>query len=443
MPRLEKPITGCNTDNAWKHHPVWHPPARMEASPCLQRAQLIWRRRIAAGLSSLPAHPRTVQPGPRFPTFGQLTSRLWSEPPAHRERPPLARALTRGEKTCVCVWRTGAGPREPPEERGWGRSRRRCLKTVRVSCLWSLTRLLAKLENRSGRRWTSTTSPGRTWAPKGRGCTPGPPAGRGTAVLWDRERGSGFDLQFLLVLHSGQSLFQGRGERLGLGWTGLRGQKRGSLDPLVYVCLAPFWAPCQRNPRQTALRSQAESVVYGRTRHRALAGRAPSPDSEKWPRPLPLKLQTQSPAANSISSDRRCPDLAAPGTLAASAAGSRHAPSGRAAETQPLGRALRLQWEESEVAQSFPTLWNLCWTVAHQAPQSMRIFRQEYWSGLSFSSPGDGRRFTVWATRKAQREGMSSRRRPVAPNHSWKVPWIGPSGGLVVKKGTTRAAETP
>ena len=29
------------------------------------------------------------------------------------------------------------------------------------------------------------------------------------------------------------------------------------------------------------------------------------------------------------------------------------------------------------------------WTVAHQAPLSMEFFRQEYWSGLSFPSPGD------------------------------------------------------
>ena len=29
------------------------------------------------------------------------------------------------------------------------------------------------------------------------------------------------------------------------------------------------------------------------------------------------------------------------------------------------------------------------WTVAHQAPQSMEFSRQEYWSGLSFPSPGD------------------------------------------------------
>ena len=29
------------------------------------------------------------------------------------------------------------------------------------------------------------------------------------------------------------------------------------------------------------------------------------------------------------------------------------------------------------------------WTVPHQAPLSMEFPRQEYWSGLSFPSPGD------------------------------------------------------
>ena len=29
------------------------------------------------------------------------------------------------------------------------------------------------------------------------------------------------------------------------------------------------------------------------------------------------------------------------------------------------------------------------WTLAYQASQSMEFSRQEYWSGLSFSSPGD------------------------------------------------------
>ena len=35
--------------------------------------------------------------------------------------------------------------------------------------------------------------------------------------------------------------------------------------------------------------------------------------------------------------------------------------------------------------QLFPTLW----TVAHQGPLSMRFSRQEYWSGLPCSLPGD------------------------------------------------------
>ena len=29
------------------------------------------------------------------------------------------------------------------------------------------------------------------------------------------------------------------------------------------------------------------------------------------------------------------------------------------------------------------------WTVAHQAPLSVRFSRQEYWSGLPFPSPAD------------------------------------------------------
>ena len=29
------------------------------------------------------------------------------------------------------------------------------------------------------------------------------------------------------------------------------------------------------------------------------------------------------------------------------------------------------------------------WTVVHQAPLFMEFFRQEFWSGLPFPSPGD------------------------------------------------------
>ena len=34
-------------------------------------------------------------------------------------------------------------------------------------------------------------------------------------------------------------------------------------------------------------------------------------------------------------------------------------------------------------------LFAIPWTVACQAPLSMRFSRQEYWSGLPFPSPGD------------------------------------------------------
>ena len=34
-------------------------------------------------------------------------------------------------------------------------------------------------------------------------------------------------------------------------------------------------------------------------------------------------------------------------------------------------------------------LFEIPWTVAHQAPLSMGFSRQEYWSGLPFPAPGD------------------------------------------------------
>ena len=36
-------------------------------------------------------------------------------------------------------------------------------------------------------------------------------------------------------------------------------------------------------------------------------------------------------------------------------------------------------------ARLFVTLW----TIAREAPQSLKFFRQEYWSGLPFPSPWD------------------------------------------------------
>ena len=38
---------------------------------------------------------------------------------------------------------------------------------------------------------------------------------------------------------------------------------------------------------------------------------------------------------------------------------------------------------------SMPNSLGPRWTVAHQVPLSMGFSRQEYWSGLSFPSPGD------------------------------------------------------
>ena len=38
---------------------------------------------------------------------------------------------------------------------------------------------------------------------------------------------------------------------------------------------------------------------------------------------------------------------------------------------------------------SYVRLFATTWTVPHQAPLSMGFSRQEYWSGLSFPSPGD------------------------------------------------------
>ena len=49
-----------------------------------------------------------------------------------------------------------------------------------------------------------------------------------------------------------------------------------------------------------------------------------------------------------------------------------------------------LLWNISEVKLlSRVRLFVTPWTVAYRAPQSMGFSRQEYWSGVPFSSPGD------------------------------------------------------
>ena len=71
-------------------------------------------------------------------------------------------------------------------------------------------------------------------------------------------------------------------------------------------------------------------------------------------------------------------------------------------------------------------------TVTHQAPLSMGFPGQEYWSELSFPSPGDlpdpgikprspvlqGRFFIFLATREAQVEGKGKSIKKVLPNES-------------------------
>ena len=55
---------------------------------------------------------------------------------------------------------------------------------------------------------------------------------------------------------------------------------------------------------------------------------------------------------------------------------------------QPLGPGTHPQFTKGQSLSHvlfFPTPW----TVVHQALASMGFPRQEYWSGLSFPSPGD------------------------------------------------------
>ena len=49
--------------------------------------------------------------------------------------------------------------------------------------------------------------------------------------------------------------------------------------------------------------------------------------------------------------------------------------------------------KSAQCAQLLSHVWffGTPWTVAHQAPLPMGIFRQEYWSGLPFPSPGCSR----------------------------------------------------
>ena len=58
-----------------------------------------------------------------------------------------------------------------------------------------------------------------------------------------------------------------------------------------------------------------------------------------------------------------------------------------------LFKSLKLRCVSVGESESFSCLFvsdsTTPWTVAHQAPLSMRFSRQEYWSGLPFPSPGN------------------------------------------------------
>ena len=87
--------------------------------------------------------------------------------------------------------------------------------------------------------------------------------------------------------------------------------------------------------------------------------------------------------------------------------------------------------------QLFVTLW----TIAHQAPLSMRFSRQEYWSGLPCPPPGDlpdpgmetvslvspalaGGLFTTWASLVAQMvKNLPAIRETWARFLAGKIPW--------------------
>ena len=52
------------------------------------------------------------------------------------------------------------------------------------------------------------------------------------------------------------------------------------------------------------------------------------------------------------------------------------------AQPRRFAKEIRHAWAQSHI-------FAASWTVARQAPLSMRFFRQEYWSGLPFPSSGD------------------------------------------------------
>ena len=93
------------------------------------------------------------------------------------------------------------------------------------------------------------------------------------------------------------------------------------------------------------------------------------------------------------------------------------------------------------VTKSCPTLATP-WTVAHQAPLSMGFPRQEYWSGLSFPSPGDLPNPGIKPTSPALADGFLTIEppgKPTAPNKMvLKIKFCGQIG---VRRGCDKLRE--
>ena len=64
-------------------------------------------------------------------------------------------------------------------------------------------------------------------------------------------------------------------------------------------------------------------------------------------------------------------------------------PSLRQPLTEPQGVGVQIVCTVSRECAQSCRLFVTLWTVALQAPLSLELSRQEYWSGLPFPSPGD------------------------------------------------------
>ena len=70
----------------------------------------------------------------------------------------------------------------------------------------------------------------------------------------------------------------------------------------------------------------------------------------------------------------------------------------------------------------------LCWTAAQQAPKSMEFSSQEYWSGLTFTTPGDLPNLGIELTSSALEGGffttMPPRKPSIYNNHEQYIHYI-------------------